>query len=132
MKYKEVNLDYNPNERDQRGKKHAYTMYFCYPKVGPPTVVKGSSDTVEKYVKDYLTPCIYYYSFWKDGKSRGNWRASRGIYIFIDKINIKAKSRKLYRIRIHRKNNETLELLVRRIPKKWLTIYNEASRRETF
>lgn len=59
-----------------------FCIAFVYTRDNGNFVVKGSSDEVVKYIeRTWFRKCIYRYTFWLSGKSRGGWRASgRAIY----------------------------------------------------
>ena len=47
-----------------------YTIAFVYSPLGD-RVVKGMAPTVLAYIKENLPRSVFYITYWKDGKSRG-------------------------------------------------------------
>ena len=119
-KYQEIDLGYKPKRYQP------FAMYFCYPKGKPPIIVKGNSDKVRSYVEANLSPCVVYYSFWRDGKSRGDWRVF-GATVYIGKVRINGRMK--YPISIYDKDKRVKEKIVRRVPKAWLAEYDVAIRK---
>ena len=62
---------------EERGK-HPFSIYFVYPRGEDPFILKGRSDECEEFLRNYKTPCLYRYSYWRDGTNRGSWRFSFG------------------------------------------------------
>jgi hypothetical protein len=52
-----------------------WAMYYVYSPKGR-FIVKGDSEGVEKYVKQHFPLCIYRYTFWQKGVSRGHYQAN--------------------------------------------------------
>jgi len=87
-------------------------------------VVKGMHDAVENYVKSHFRKYVMRLTFWKNGANRGLWYASDGIRI---NSNFEEPRRKRYEISVN--NNIGMPIFtktVRRVPRKWLDIYEMA------
>lgn len=54
-------------------------MYFVYSPKGN-FLIKGNADLVRDYVDKEFPVCIYRYTFWEKGISRGNWRGN-GLFV---------------------------------------------------
>lgn len=101
-----------------------FAIYFVYCP-NKFIIVKGMSEDVKKYVEENFPRAVYRYTYWKDGESRGYWASTTTIYF----TPVDVGKRQKYQIWIQTGNsNETFKkfLTVRRIPNKWLDIYNLA------
>jgi len=54
------------------GRNNPWTMYFVYAPSGN-FIIKGDSEAVNEYVKHNFPMCLYRYTYWKRGKSRGDY-----------------------------------------------------------
>jgi len=131
MKYKEVIVsEFQKNTGP-------YTIYFVYPELGrqertpDPVVVKGTSEGCKKYVKKHFPFCLYRYSYWKKGKSRGGWRyQGRAIYISEHRPVLGhpgriEKASRGYSVMMYVKGKMT-HMFFKRIPHRSIPIYSEA------
>jgi len=102
-----------------------YTIAFVYHPEGS-CVVKGMSREVRNYIKNNFSRCIYYVTNWQNGKSRGYWSSTLALYI-VRKI----KGRTRFVVSMRYKNGIYRKSVIsfRRVPKKWLDIYNQAGTR---
>jgi len=109
-----------------------WTIAFVYTPDGD-FVIKGMSEAVKTYVKSHFQKYIVNYTFWKNKsckmligwsripEKRGYWSSSRNIFISDRELS----GHKKYEINV-RTENGTKIIQVRRVPRKWLDIYNQA------
>lgn len=121
MRHTEVVLGNFKQSRDEFGT-HPFAMYFVYTSNGS-FVVKGMSEEVKHYVHQRYPRSIYYYSFWKQGQQRGSWGSPLRIYFGYKKI----RGRSMYQISVYDDKKLYASINVRRVPRKWLEIYDSAS-----
>jgi hypothetical protein len=72
------------------------------------------SEEVAQFVLRFaqIVPCFYRYTFWQNGKSRGGWVASHGLYI--------KKRGKFFHIFSYTEGGALAgEIKLRRLPHKW-------------
>lgn len=100
----------------------AFVIAFVYADTGN-CVVKGMCQEVEDYIKKHFPRCIYNLTLWADGKSRNIWGSTRSIYIFHKQDD---NDRLKYDISIYKNGKRHSVACVRRVPHKWLDIYNDA------
>ncbi len=131
-KIKEIYLsDFDNTNRGMFGKAQPYAVYFVYKKDQEPVVVKGMADDVFSYVNKHFPVSVFYYTYWQDGKCRyGAWRGSLGLYLYFDKREIR-KGKYRYIVFMMIKDNGWAEVAsFRRIPRKWIPLYDKAIKRE--
>lgn len=109
----------------QRKESHPFAINFVYTPEGF-FVVKGRSDEVQQYIDARFPKYLVRYTYWKNGQSRGSWRSNLPIYW--SKYNSKLyRSEKHYTLSINTADGFKENVLrVRRIPKVWLPIYDQA------
>lgn len=107
-----------------------YAIYFVY----TPTrsfVAKGPADRCDRYISEKITePCMVFYTFWSNKKSRGATR----FYHFPEDIYVKFAeySRSRYRpeydsdreLQIYKGRKLVFRKKLRRIPRKWMVELN--------
>ena len=60
---------------------HPFAIYFVYAPEGN-FVLKGRSGACEKYIAKHFSKCLYNYTYWHNGESRGGWRFNcKGMYV---------------------------------------------------
>jgi hypothetical protein len=110
----------------ERKESHPFAIFFVYAPEGF-FVVKGRSDEVEKYIKARFPKYVARYTFWKDGESRGNWTSNLPLYWSREYNRNNFRSTKYYVLHMNTATGFKENLLrVRRIPKGWLPIYDQA------
>ena len=109
---KVINLEYKPRSKEP------FTIFFVYTPNGN-YVLKGGEEICKCYVKNNFAKCFYRYSFWMNGKSRGGWQSNCGIY-----FTPVPKSNKTQIHKYDKNGKFKLLITVRRIPHKWLEIFN--------
>lgn len=128
MKLKEIEVG---KFRKINGRSEPYCIFFVYtPKEN--FVLKGMYDECKQYIEQRYVRYIARYTMWKDGKNRGSWIACKDMYIrpyregqlddfgFVD-------GRVKYKVTIYHSSKKTWsEFKFRRLPKKWLPVYDEA------
>lgn len=107
-------------------KSEPFVIYFVYSKEGA-FVVKGMSSRVESYVYQRFPRCVYRYTMWSEGKSRGGWNSTMCVYI--RPVENDAGKRRC-EISVYNDKKCMASIDVRRVPKKWLSIYDMASAKE--
>lgn len=100
-----------------------YEIAFMYTPDGS-YVIKGMMVEVRNYMKQF-PKWVAHRTFWKDGSWRGYWELSqRGVYI-IKKKNTD-KNRVMFNISVFRNGQLYHNIWVRRVPRRWLSIYDDA------
>jgi len=97
-----------------------FTIYFVYAPEGN-FVVKGMAPQVEEYVRKRFPICLCRYTFWQKGKSRGGWKSSQYLQLFIEK-----KGKRYYVSMATEEGWQADVMSFRRVPHKWLPEYNKA------
>ena len=111
----------------QRKESDPFAIFFVYAPEGF-FVVKGRSDEVEKHIDKRFSKYLCCYTFWKNGKSRGGWKSNLPLYWTREYNSDSCRLTKYYTLSMNTVNGYKENVLrVRRIPKGWLPIYNEAS-----
>ena len=89
-------------------------------------VVKGMQQEVDTYIRQRFPKAIWNETHWKNGRSRSHWRSTHKIYI-AQRRNPQRNNRPMYRISIFGPDKYLVqEFWVRRVPKKWLDVYDQA------
>lgn len=106
---------------------HPWAMYFIYAPEGN-FILKGKENkdglpSLNDYIKKHFPICLYRYTYWENGESRGSWRFS------CPRMYVEGPSRRTnrkYEIVAFKELEKGRKVLTfRRIPKKWLPEYNE-------
>ena len=97
-----------------------YAVYFVYAPQGN-YMITGYDKKVEPYVDKHFPKCIYRYTFWKKGSSRGSW-VFNGVKCYIDTPDKKNNKYVFYSCGV---NGKIEHLKLRRIPNKWIPEYDE-------
>lgn len=100
-----------------------FCIAFVYTKDGN-HVVKGMTPEVEAYIKEKFPRSFYRYTFWKNGISRGGWRAPRWFKLYFSQRII--GKRQKYIVSMQTKDGFKQLPAVRNLPKRWLPVYDEA------
>ena len=124
MKMKEIVVSEFHSCKGKYGFASPYAIAFVYHPDGN-CVVKGMCDEVETYILQNFPQCFYNMTFWKDGKCRNLWRSPLKLYFTRKKID----GRRKFSVSMKTKKGKYIDLVTsfRRIPKKWLDIYNQAT-----
>jgi hypothetical protein len=99
----------------------AFAIAFVYSSKGN-FVVKGMYQEVENYIKQHYPRSIYNLTLWADGKSRNIWYSNSRVYVSHREI----KGHLKYEISVYSNGKRIHVFSVRRVPHKWLDIYNDA------
>lgn len=100
-----------------------FSIAFVYCQSGNKFVVKGFPDEVRNWIDANAGKCIYYMSYWKKGESRGGWSSTCKLYLFSKKI----RGRMRIEVSLINQKRELKKIgEFRRVPLRWLVIYNEA------
>jgi hypothetical protein len=115
-----------------------WTIAFVYtPHCPTGFVVKGMSGQVRSFIEQRYPKYIARFTYWQNGtckvsvgwrgevRTRGTWHCSPGIYIFE-----KSRGHKRFEITVREGKKTVHEFKVRRVPRRWLAIYNQASKYE--
>jgi hypothetical protein len=101
-----------------------FCTYFVYTKTQR-LVIKGSATKVKDYVDHQFPQSIYYATYWKQGECRGFWGCGKGMAAYWSQRRFGNRNKWVLCI-------DTAvgflpqALIVRRIPRKWLTVYDQA------
>lgn len=118
------------SSRHGTGRSDPFSIAFVYPREGDPVVVKGIHGEVLKYVKAHFPVSLVRFTFWQNGVSRGLWRFF-GVRIYVthsSQITKVDKDRRGFTVTVFNSDNRT-NFHFRRMPKKWLSIFDTAGRR---
>ena len=133
MKLKEINL----GDWEKTGRSEPYCMLFVY----TPTdniLIKGMPDACNRYVDQHYPICVYRYTYWKNGVSRGTWRCGKGMRMDIHKVREDNHSRfgdigdgrKVWEVTTYVPGSgrmiEGRTVRIRRLPHRWISLYDEA------
>ena len=113
-----------------------WTIAFVYTPDGS-FVVKGMLAAVKSHVDNHFPKYVANYTFWHKHsckmrvgwggalKTRGYWKCSRGLYI-MERSSL--DGHKKYEISVHdyAAGRDIHKITVRRVPRKWLDIYDKA------
>ena len=101
-----------------------YCMAFVYCEEGA-FIVKGMCEEVHTYIAQRFPFSFYHYDYWADGKRRGGWRSPSGLSLYFSPKRIGKRIK--YVVSMNTKDGYQPEFLTfRRMPKKWLPIFNRA------
>ncbi len=98
-----------------------FVIAFVYSDKGN-FVVKGMEKAVVKHIANHFPNSIYNMTYWKKGTNFNSWQSPRAIYIFLKEVN--GKHRQVISIFSNKKLVQ--EIVVRRVPHKWLDAYAQA------
>ena len=108
--------------RDEYRHALPFAIYFVYTPNGF-YVVKGMSEQVKEGVKGAFPNAVYFYTYWKNGEWRGSWGSTCAIYWTPEKIGNRTK----YLLSMNTAEGYKPKIMtVRRIPRKWLPVYDQA------
>jgi len=128
MKMKEIELSpFVKTENEFYGGTSPYTIAFVYHPEGN-CIVKGMSQAVAKYISSNFPRCIYYITYWSNGECRGFWTSPLSLYI-VRRTRLNGKTR--FVVDMRTKDGFKRDVLsFRRVPRKWLDIYDQAITRK--
>lgn len=99
-----------------------FVIVFVYSPEGF-TVVKGMCDEAVAYVRAKFVKAVYCITYWKNGCRATLWFSNQRIYF----SPIRKKNRQMTEILIYTDKVVAPEkLIVRRIPRRWLDVYDKA------
>lgn len=111
-----------------------WTMAFVYtPNGEDDCVVQGMSKEVETYIRQHFPKAIWSYTYWLNGKSRGGWNSTHDIYMFHRHVgkngrrSLEKGSKQRWEISVYENSKLIFQAIFRRVPHKWLPIYDKAS-----
>jgi len=112
---------------DHAGGFNSFTIVFVYTDNDENYIIKGMSCRVDEYLKQYFrsTRIIYNKTYWDDGCRCSSWNSNCSIYFFDKKL----PGHKKVEITVFEtgKSQPVKTLHVRRVPRRWLDIYDVAS-----
>ncbi len=112
------NSDWSPN------KTQPFCMIFAITPEGN-FLLTGMEKETKTYLRQRFTQFIARYTYWKNGENRGGWLSSKGIQV--QKSNIPfGKNKPKTQVTIFKSPTNPVTLEFRRLPKKWLPVYNQA------
>ena len=120
MKYKEIILSKYRRTSDSFCLSEPFAIYFIFAPEGN-FIIKGMNKEVWEYANKHFSKFICQYTFWHKGKTRGGWRASLHLQLFINK-----KGKRFYVSMATKKEWKLNVMSFRRVPHRWLPEYNEA------
>ena len=80
------------------------------------------ANEVRKYINERFPKFISQYTFWHKGKSRGGWKASNNLQLFI----LKKGDGRFYVSMATKEKWEPDMMSFRRVPHRWLPVYDKA------
>lgn len=98
-----------------------FTIAFVYSDAGD-FVIKGMNESVETYIKQRFPNCIYNLTYWHKGIHRSVWQSPKSLFIHQERRDGRLK----WCVRIFQGGGDVIELTFRKLPKKWLPVYNKA------
>jgi len=110
---------------------YPFAIYWVY----TPTdsfIVKGMSYYVEEWLIKNVTKGVYYYSYWRNGRSRGRWRVTGGLSLFFRRDSHSKQKRWIVETVIRDTQGKSHIKTIasfRRIPNKWIDLYDQAEMR---
>jgi len=133
-KFKRIEI---PGEREIQYPK-GY-MYFVYAPEGSFLLTGQNSDNIKEYIDSHFPICIYRWSCWQNGKSRGMWQAKHpNLYVFItSRREVKERSAEyVYRKKTNKmtvefiqkgiSNPKIVTFTCRRMPNRWIPEWDDA------
>lgn len=119
-----------PTKKNPYSKTQPYCMIFVIAPEGN-FLLKGMHEECITYLKQRFIKYLAKYTFWKNGKERGNWIGSTGLFVKpnFNPDGSRPKRNKLQVIIITPDNPKPITLEFRHLPKKWLPIYDKSYQR---
>lgn len=113
-----------------------YTISFIYPKDSDPFVVKGGSNDVEMYLRDFnkiKIPYVKHDTYWRHGTHRRRVtieNLGNGIKGYVSGINKKRTG--YFEIILNRSFQRIFRKEVKRIPRKWIKELDQFCEKQSY